>query len=114
MSESTWISPAAACGATVIAAKARDAREMYSVSNVSFEAELGRPPMRLRLNKPHNIVLTLSIQVCRHQINGIDRATDLLDPELLVFLFLLHCRRASPRAAAPSVQIRYVTLVSQL
>ena len=42
-----------------IAARARDAREMYSVSRVSFGAELGRPPMCLRLNKLHSVVRRL-------------------------------------------------------
>ena len=111
MLESMWISPAAACRTLVITARARDAREMYSVSNVSFGAELGRPPMRLRLNKPHNIVLTLSIQVCRHQISGIDRATDLLDP--LVFLSAA-LQKSQPSRCCTICPDSYVSLVSQL
>ena len=35
--------------------KARNTREMYSVSIVSYEAELGRPPICLKFNSSHNI-----------------------------------------------------------
>ena len=42
--EGTTISLAAACRTNVIAARARDAREMYSVSTVTFGAEFGRLP----------------------------------------------------------------------
>ena len=38
----------------VTAAKAREAREMYSVSIVSFISELGRPSIRLIFNSSHN------------------------------------------------------------
>ena len=41
------------------------------------------------LNKSHNITERFPIKVFGHQVGGIDCATDLLDPELLVFLFLL-------------------------
>ena len=54
--EGTAISLTAACLPSVIAARARCAREMYSVSIVSFGAELGRPPMCLMFNKSHNII----------------------------------------------------------
>ena len=77
------------CLTIVTAAKARDAREMYSVSIVSFGAEIGRPLMRLMFSKSHNITKRFSIQMFRDQISGVDCATDLFDPELLVLLFLL-------------------------
>ena len=68
----------------------------------------------------HNITNMFPIQKFFHQVCGIDCASDLLDPELLVFLLLcshknfvsicliapLPLRRASPRAVAASVQIR--------
>ena len=71
------------------AAKAREAREMYSVSHVSFGAELGRPLTRLMFDSSHNITKRFPIQMFRHQVCGIDCASDLLDPGLLVLLFLL-------------------------
>ena len=40
--EGTAISQAAACRTSVIAARARDAREMYPVSIVSFGSDFGR------------------------------------------------------------------------
>ena len=40
---------------SVIAARARDAREMHSVSIVNFGAELGRPSTRLMFNSSHNV-----------------------------------------------------------
>ena len=54
--QGTTISLAAACRTSVIAARARDAPEMNSVSIAIFGAELGRPLMRLMLNKSHNIM----------------------------------------------------------
>ena len=53
--ECTAISLAVARFTSVTAAKAREARKMYSVSIVSFGAELGRPPIRLMFNSSHNI-----------------------------------------------------------
>ena len=50
------MSLAAACRTSVSAVKARDAREMHSVSTVSFGAAFGRPLMRLMLNKSHSII----------------------------------------------------------
>ena len=83
--ECTEISLAVARFTSVTAARAREAREMHSVSIVSFGAELGRPSIRLMFNSSHNI----TIMMFRHQVCGIDCAPDLLDRELLVFLFLL-------------------------
>ena len=40
---------------SVTAAKAREAREIYSVSIVSFGVELGRPSIRLMFNSSHHI-----------------------------------------------------------
>ena len=113
----TIISLAAVCFKSVIAVKARDARVMCSVSLVSFGADFGRVLVCLTLRKCYE---TLSIQILRHQIDEIDYSTHLFDPELLIFLLLLQpevldfylfddvapLRRASPRAAAVSVQIR--------
>ena len=45
----------AACLTNVIAARARDAREVYSVSIVCFGAEFGRPLMCLMFSESHNI-----------------------------------------------------------
>ena len=87
--ESTAMSLAAACLTSVIAAKDRDARDMYSVSIASFGAQLGRPPMCLMFNKITQHHQTFSNQMLRHQVGGVNCATDLLDPELLVLLFLL-------------------------
>ena len=59
------------------------------VSNVRFGTGFGRPLMRLMLSKVAQHHFSLSVQGFRHQVSGIGRATDLLDPELLLFLFLL-------------------------
>ena len=53
--ESTANSLAVARFTSVTAARARGAREMYSVSIVSLGAELGRPSIRLMFNSSHNI-----------------------------------------------------------
>ena len=53
--ESTAISLAVVRFTSVTAAKAREAREKYSVSIVSFGAELGRPLILLMFNSSHNI-----------------------------------------------------------
>ena len=71
LAEDTVISVAAVRRTSNIAARARDAREIFSVSRVSFGAELGRPP------------------VFRHQVSRIDRAGKLLVPEFFVSLSLL-------------------------
>ena len=77
--EGTAIWCAAACLTKVIAARARDAREMYSVSIVSIGAERGRPPEVFDVQ-----------QITQHQrfpsrcfvieSAGVDCPTDLLDP----------------------------------
>ena len=96
--ECTAISLAVARFTNVTAARAREAREMYPVSTVSFGAELGRPSIRLMFNSSHDVTkgfpsrcfviksagLTLPRIFC-----GIDSASNLLDPELPVVLFLL-------------------------
>ena len=86
VSEYTAMSFVAACLTSVIAARARDAREMYSRSILNFGAELGRLPMCLLFNISHNIIKRFP---SRCQVDGIDCATDLLDRELLVTLLLL-------------------------
>ena len=53
--ECTAIALAVACFNSVTATKAREAREMYSLSIVSFGVELGRPSIRLMFNSSHNI-----------------------------------------------------------
>ena len=55
----------------------------------TFGAELGRPADVFDVQQVTQHNQTLSIQVFRHQVGGIDCATDLLEPELLVLLFLL-------------------------
>ena len=69
--------------------QAREAREKYLVSIVSFGAELGRPFIRLMSQQFAQHHQTFPIQMFRHQVCGIDCASDLLDPELLVLLFLV-------------------------
>ena len=118
--ECTAIPLAVARFTSVAAARTREACAMYSVAIVSLGAELCRPSIRLMFNSSHYINKTFPTQMFRHQVCGIDCASDLLDPELLVFSFCcspkyfvskcliapLPLRRASPRAAAASVQIR--------
>ena len=118
--EGTAISHAAACFTSLIAAMAHAAREMYSVSRVSFVAELGRPLMCLMLNKSHNIVKRLPSK-CFVMIS-----TGLIVPRifpiliLLFFLFLLQpevLRLHVFDGAAPTGSIcpdSYVSFVSQL
>ena len=102
--ENTKISLAAACLTSVIAARCRGARVMYSVSIVSFGAEFGRPLMCLMLNKTQQYQ-TLSIHMLRHHVSGTSCATDLFDPEPDVLGFHLFDGRANPRTAT-SIQIR--------
>ena len=59
------------------------------VSIVSLGAELGRPPMCFDAEQVEQHHQTFSIQMLRHQVGGLDCATDLLDLELYVLLFLL-------------------------
>ena len=116
--EGTAISFAAACLTSVIAAKARDARGMYSVSIVGFGAEHGSTADVFDVPQITQHRQTFSIQMLRHQVGVVDSATDLLDPGFFPFgsthkdfvsmclMAPLPLRRASPRAAAASVQIR--------
>ena len=53
--ECTAISLAIARFTSVTVARAREAREMFSVSIVNFGAERGRPSMRLMCNSSHNV-----------------------------------------------------------
>ena len=91
-----------------------DAREMYSVFRGSCGAKLGRPLMCEMLKKLHSIAGRFPSR-CVVITSWIDRASDLLDPELFVPLFLLRpeelrlclmaphpLRRASLRADAAS------------
>ena len=105
---------------SVTAARAREDREMYSVSIVSFGAELGRPSMRLMFNSSHNI--TKRFQSRRFVIKSagltVPRIFSILGSWFFSFCwsqkyFVSICliaplplRRASPRAVAASVQIR--------
>ena len=88
--EGTATSFAAACLTSVIAATAGDAREMYSVSIVSFGAELGRPPLCLMFNKSHNITKRFPSRCFVIKSAELTVPRIFFDPVLLVLLFLLH------------------------
>ena len=77
--------------------------------------------MHARFSQCAQLRHALPIQVFRHHVSGIDRATDLLDRELFVFLFLVQpevlcfhvfdgvtttAQSQLDRAAAASVQTR--------
>ena len=102
------------------AARASEAREMYSVSIVSFGAELGRPSTRLMFNSSLNITKRFPSRCF------VIKSAGLIVPRIfsiLSYWFFSFCwshkyfvsigliaplplRRANPRAAAASVQIR--------
>ena len=118
--ECTTISLAVARFTSVTAARAREAREMYSVSLVSFGAELGRPSIRLMFNSSHNITQRFPSRCFVSKSAGltVPRIFSISSSWFFSFCcsqkyFVSICsiaplplRRASSRAAAASVQIR--------
>ena len=98
----------------------REAREMYLVSIVSFGAELGRPSIRLMFNSSHNITKRFPPRcfVIKSAGLAVPQIFSILNSWFFSFCcsqkyFVSTCliaphplRRASPRAAAASVQIR--------
>ena len=78
--EDTASSFAAACFTCVIAARARDARVIYSVSIVSFGAELGRPLTCLTFNSAHSVVKRFPFRCFVIRSAGLTVQTDLLNP----------------------------------
>ena len=118
--ECTAISLAIARFTSVTAGRAREAREMYSVSIVNIEAELGRPSTRLMVNSSHNITKRFPSRcfVIKSARLTVPRIFSILSSWFFSFCYSqkyfvsicliapLPLRRASPRAAAASVQIR--------
>ena len=116
----TAISLAVARFTSVTAATAREAREMYSVSIVSFGAELGWPSIRLMFNSSHNITKRFPSRCFDIKSAGltVPRIFSILSSWFFSFscgqkYFVSVCliaplplRRASPHAAAASVQPR--------
>ena len=124
----TAVSLAATCFACVIAGRARTAREMYSVSSVSFGAELFRPQMCLMLNESHNIVTRFPSRCFVIKSAGLvaPRMLSILCPwffsfccsqKYLVSMCLmgpLPLRKASPPCCCSTCPDSYVSFVSQL
>ena len=82
--EGTATSFAAACLTSVIAARAREADEMYSVS-IELNSVGHQYAYDQQLAQHHQ---TFPVQVFRHQVSGVACVTDLFDPQLLVLLYL--------------------------
>ena len=115
----TAISFAAACFTNVIAARARDARVTYSVSIVSIGPEFGRPLTCLMFNSSHSGVKRFLSRcfVIRSAGLTLPWIFSILSSWFFSFccsqkffvstclIAPLHLGRASPRAAAASVQI---------
>ena len=109
---------------SVIDARARDAGEIHSVSIVSFGAELGRPSTCLMFNSSHNVTKRFPSRCFVIKSAGliVPRIFSILSSwffsfccsqKYLVSMCLivpLPLRRANPRVAATSVQIRICAL----